>query len=116
VLLALTTMLGCQALNASKPSQTDQATQNTALIPTTPVLDFGMILVGHSAVLSNTIVNNSQSAVTVRKAALGRSELNITGENLPLTLAPGESTSLEIAYRPHRHGSSQDTVTLTTDT
>jgi Abnormal spindle-like microcephaly-assoc'd, ASPM-SPD-2-Hydin len=117
VLLVITTMLGCQALNASKPSQSNPAadTQGNALIPSTPVLDFGTVFVGSSEVLSNTIVNTSQSSVRIKKAALGNSEFKITGERLPVTLAPGESTSLEITYRPHTHGSSQDKVTLATN-
>jgi hypothetical protein len=124
ILLAVLTMLGCQALNASKPTQVSQssqssqtpATQDTALSPSMAVLDFGTVAIGSTEVLSNTITNTGDSTVRIKKAALHRSEFKIAGEKLPTTLAPGESTLLEIAYSPRTHGPSQDSVSLTTDT
>ena len=124
ILLAVLIMMGCQALNASKPTQVSQSsqsnqttiTQDTALSPSMAVLDFGIVAIGSTEVLSNAITNTGDSPVRIKKAALHRSDFKITGENLPTTLDPGESTSLEIAYSPRIHGTSQDNVTLTTDT
>jgi Abnormal spindle-like microcephaly-assoc'd, ASPM-SPD-2-Hydin len=124
ILLAVLTMLGCQALNASKPAQVSQASQSsqtttsqdTVLTPSMAVLDFGTVAVGGTEVLSNTVVNKGDSPIRIKKAVLHGPEFKIAGEKLPTTLAPGESTSLEIAYSPRTHESSQDTVTLTTDT
>src|SRR5207245_7541046 len=84
VLLSVTTMLGCSALNASQPA----AQQATGLVATTATLDFGEVAVGSSAVRTNTIVNNSRSPLLLTGAAVDQSDFVITGQKLPLRLAP----------------------------
>jgi hypothetical protein len=108
VLLALTTMLGCGALNASKPT-TQLA---PGLVATSAVLDFGAIGVGDSVVRSNTIVNNTASPVVLTRAQINQTDFRVTGVTLPLTLAPGQRMALPIVYSPQSGGDSQATVVL----
>lgn len=107
VLLSLATMLGCGALEASQTAQT-----STGLVATSPVLNFGTIPVGSTGVLTNTIVNNTKSPIVVTRALVDRSEFQISAQKLPLTLAPGQRTAVQIAYSPQTIGRSEGRVVL----
>ena len=108
VLLSLATMLGCGALPAGQPA----VQTSTGLVATSPVLDFGTVPVGSTAVLTNTIGNNSKSPIVVTRAQVDQTDFQITGKKLPLTLAPGQSTALQVVYSPQSIGSSQGRVVL----
>jgi len=106
VLLTLTTMLGCSALNASQPL----AQQATGLVATAATLDFGTVPVGSTVVRTNTIVNNSGSPVVLTRAQIDQTDFTIAGQKLPLRLAPGERTAVQVVYSPRSGGSSQGRV------
>ena len=108
VLLSLATMLGCGALEASQPS----VQTSTGLVATSPVLNFGSVPVGTTSVLSNTVVNKTKSPIVVTRAQVSQADFQVTGKKLPLTLAPGQSTVLQIVYSPQTVGSSQGRVVL----
>src|SRR5205814_321872 len=81
-----------------------------------PNLNFGTVLVGHSEVLTNTLLNTSDSRITVLRAAVDKSDFSIAGDKLPVTLAPGDSVPFSVAYNPRAHGKSTGTVALDTTT
>ncbi len=111
VLLSLSTMFGCGALEANQPG----VQSSTGLIATSPVLNFGTVPVGTTGVLTNTIVNNTQSPITLTRAQVDHADFQITSPKLPLTLAAGQRTALQIAYSPQSSGSSQGRVVLTSN-
>ena len=91
-------MLGCSALEDNQPT----AHLGPGLVPTETNLDFGTVLVGNTAVLTNTIVNNTRSAIVLTRSQIDKTDFRITGQKLPLRLAPGERTALQIIYSPKR--------------
>jgi hypothetical protein len=108
VLLSLTTMLGCGALDASSP-----ATQsNTGLVASSTVVDFGSVPVGNTQVRTNTITNNTKSPIILTRAQIDQNDFKITGQKLPLTLAPGAHVTLQIAFTPQGSGLSQSRIIL----
>jgi hypothetical protein len=108
VLLSLTAMLGCSGLNANPPS----AHQTSGVVVANEALDFGTVPVGTTAVRTNTIVNNTGSAVILSEARINTTDFNITGNKLPVRLAPGQQTVIQIAYSPQNRGQSEGTVVL----
>ena len=108
VLFLLMTMLGCGALDASTPV----AQSSSGLVATSPVVDFGSVPVGTTAVRSNTVTNTSRSPIVITQTQTGTSAFTVTGQKLPLTLAPGQRAVLQIAYSPQSGGASQSKVVL----
>ena len=108
VLFLLMTMLGCGALDASTPV----AQSGSGLVATSPVVDFGSVPVGTTAVRTNIIANTSRSPIVLTQAQIGQADFTITGQKLPLTLAPGQRTVFQIAYSPQNGGTSQSRVVL----
>ncbi len=108
VLLLLMAMLGCGALDASTPV----AQSSSGLVATSPVVDFGSVPVGSTVVRSNTVTNASHSPIVITQTQTGTSAFTVTGQKLPLTLAPGQRTVLQIAYSPQSGGASQSRVVL----
>lgn len=108
VLLLLTAMLGCGALNSSTPA----AQSSSGLVATSPLVDFGSVPVGTTVVRSNTVTNASRSPVVITQTQTGTSAFTVTGQKLPLTLAPGQRTVLQIAFSPQSGGTSQSRVVL----
>jgi HYDIN/CFA65/VesB family protein/ASPM-SPD-2-Hydin domain-containing protein/centrosomal CEP192-like protein len=112
LLLALAATFGCQGLSATQPTVSQSGTLSIAA----PNLNFGTVLVGHSEVLTNTLLNTSDSRITVLRAAVDKSDFSVAGDKLPVTLAPGDSAPFSVAYNPRKHGKSTGTVTLDTTT
>ncbi len=111
VLFALTTLLGCGALDAGTP----MAQSNNGLVATSAVVDFGTVPVGTTQVRTNTIVNTSKSPIVLTRAQIDQTAFTITGQKLPLTLAPGQRTVLQISYTPRSDGDSQSKLVLTSN-
>ncbi len=108
LLLTLTTMLGCSALNTTQPA-TQQATGLVAIADT---LDFGTVPVGTRVVRTNTIVNNSALPLVLSRAQVDQTDFTITGQKQPLSLAPGGRTAVEVVYSPRTGSSSQGRVVM----
>src|SRR6185503_16047548 len=77
-----------------------------------PLVDFGSVPVGTTVVRSNTVTNASRSPVVITQTQTGTSAFTVTGQKLPLTLAPGQRTVLQIAFSPQSGGTSQSRVVL----
>ena len=111
VLFLLMTMLGCGALDANTPA----AQSGSGLVATSAVVDFGSVPVGTTAVRTNTIANTTHSPIVVTQAQIAQTDFTLTGQTLPLTLAPGQRTVVQIAYSPQSGGTSQGKVVLASD-
>ncbi len=108
VLFLLMTMLGCGALDAHTPA----AQSGSGLVATSAVVDFGSVAVGTTAIRTNTIANTTHSPIVVTQAQIAQTDFTITGQTLPLTLAPGQRAVVQIAYSPQSGGTSQGKVVL----
>jgi len=68
-------------------------------------LSFTSVQVGTSQTLSETLTNSGGSSVTITQANVTGSGFSISGLNLPLTVATGQSTTFSIAFAPQSSGS-----------
>ena len=68
-------------------------------------LSFAGVQVGMSQTLSETLTNSGGSSVTITQANVTGSGFSISGLNLPLTVATGQSTTFSIAFAPQSSGS-----------
>jgi hypothetical protein len=109
VFIAVAALVSCQSLNATRPS----SQQNSAeVVPALSHLEFGSVVVGYKQLLSNIVINRTNSPVTISTASVDQPDFSISNKQLPVTLASGESTTLGVTYQPTAHGTSTGTVTL----
>ena len=104
-ILALIVMPGCTALDAQSA-----AANNSPLRVSSSNLNFGTVLVGNRSVLTNTIVNTTFARITLTRASVNQSDFTLSGPELPMTLAPGQSAFFSVTYTPQSQGSSSGTV------
>jgi len=62
-------------------------------------LNFGTVTVGDSRVLADTLINNSASTVVVKRAILADGNFKVDVP-LPLTLAAGQSSPINVTFSP----------------
>jgi hypothetical protein len=76
-------------------------------------LNFGSVPIGSSKTLSNTISNNTSSAVTISSIQGLGSGFQVTGITAPMTLAAGQTASFSVRFQPTSAGDT--TVTISFD-
>ena len=113
ILLALTTMLGCQGLTAAAPS--NQSGVRSSLALSNSSLDFGKVVAGSSSTLTITATNTEASAVTVSIVASTAAEFSFNGPLLPLTIAAGQSTTLRFTFTPNAARSVTATISISSN-
>src|SRR6516165_5788589 len=92
LLLGISGLFGCGA-TPSGGSQTAQ--QNLTLLNST--LNFGTVVAGGNATLSDTIANSSTTSATITSASSSNSSFTVTSA-LPLSIAPGQAATLGVAF------------------
>lgn len=97
------------ALDGSSISAVGQLATN----PTT--LSFGTVTVGTSSTLPVVLTNTGTGGTTISQATISGSGFSVSGLALPLTLAPGEGTSFNVAFAPTTAGSVSGSVSLASD-
>jgi Abnormal spindle-like microcephaly-assoc'd, ASPM-SPD-2-Hydin len=87
-----------------------------SLSPTPAGLNFGNVQTGNNQTLVETLTNSGGSSVTVTQAAVAGSGFTVNGLNLPLTLAPGQSSpSFNVVFAPQAAGAASGTLSLTSN-
>ncbi len=87
-----------------------------SLSPTAAGLNFGNVQTGNNQTLVETLTNSGGSSVTVTQAAVAGSGFTVNGLNLPLTLAPGQSSpSFNVVFAPQATGAASGTLSLTSN-
>ena len=76
-------------------------------------LNFGSVPIGSSKTLSDTISNNTSSAVTISSVQGLGSGFQVTGFTAPVTLAAGQSVSFSVQFQATAPG--DPTVTISFD-
>jgi hypothetical protein len=84
-----------------------------SLTPLPVSLSFGSVQTGTSQSLSETLTNSGGSSLTLSQAAVTGS-FSTTGLSLPLTLAPGQSTSFSVKFAPSAAGSASASLSIAT--
>jgi hypothetical protein len=78
----------------------------------TATLDFGTVVIGSTKTLSDTITNNTASAVTISSTQVANPEFKVTGVALPMTLAAGQTASFNVAFTPTDSGDPDITISF----
>ncbi len=91
------------------------ATAPGALISNPSSLGFGSVQVGNGQTLSATLTNSGGSSVTVSQASVSGPGFAISGLNLPLTLAAGQSVAFSVTFNPQSGGAASGTALFASD-
>jgi hypothetical protein len=75
-------------------------------------LSFGNVATGSNAIKSVTISNSGTSSVSISQIGENGAGFSTTGIALPLSLAPGQSTSFSVTFAPTSTGSLSGSVTV----
>ena len=62
-----------------------------------------------------TLTCNGTSAVTVSAATISGAGFSIIGGSLPVTLSPGQSTTLQVQFKPATSGSATGQIAISSD-
>ena len=88
----------------------------SSLSPIPAGLNFGNVQTGNNQTLAGTVTNSGGSSVTVTQAAVTGSRFTLNGLNLPLTLAPGQSSpNFNVVFAPQSAGAANGTLSLTSN-
>lgn len=88
-----------------------QATAAGQLTASPTALNFGTVTVGSSGSLIET-VTASGASVTISSGTSSSAEFILSGATFPLTLAPGQSASLTVAFAPTSSGTASASISL----
>ncbi len=75
-------------------------------------LSFGSLTTGTSASQSLTLTNTGNSTVSISQVTASGTGFSASGIAVPLSLAAGQSTSLNVVYAPYSTGSGAGSVTV----
>jgi Abnormal spindle-like microcephaly-assoc'd, ASPM-SPD-2-Hydin len=76
------------------------------------VLSFGSVQVGSSNTQSEALTNSGDSTVTITEANLTGSAFSVSGLNLPLSLIPGQSFTVDVLFTPISAGSATGSISV----
>jgi hypothetical protein len=78
-------------------------------------LAFGGVQVGSSQTQSTTLTNYGGSSVTITNATAGGTGFGLSGLNLPVTLAAGQSVTFSVTFSPLSAGNASGSVQVSSD-
>jgi len=76
------------------------------------IVNFGSVQIGTSVSQSVLLNNTGNENLTISQATVSGTGLSVSGLNMPLTLAPGQSASLTTTFAPQSSGSISGSVSL----
>ncbi len=111
VLAAMAALVGCQAVQGGSTGASTPPPSGTVTIANAS-LNFGTVIVGQSATLSDTITNGTSGTVSIAQPTVSAAGFNVTSPSFPLTIASGQSATLQVQFKPTSIGSQNGTVTV----
>jgi len=84
------------------------------LSPAPASLSFGSVPLGQAAASSATLTNSGSTSLTISQLSVNNSAFQLSGVVVPLTLAPGQSASLGVAFKPQAAGAASGTISANT--
>jgi hypothetical protein len=101
------------ATPAATPATTSANTPTPGQLAGNPgSLSFGSVQVGNNQTLTAAITNTGGSSVTLSQATATGSGFNLSGLNLPMTLAAGESVTFSVMFTPLSGGAATGAVSV----
>jgi hypothetical protein len=103
--------------NDSSSTQLNVALSGTAVAPgsltASPTsFSFGTVQVGSSQSQTETVTNAGSGNVTISAATISGAGFSYTGLNLPMTLAPNQSTTFGVVFAPTSAGDSEGVLSI----
>src|SRR5207245_44353 len=77
-----------------------------------PSVSFGNVLVGSTGVQNLTLTNSGSANLTIAQGSVTGAGFTISGLTFPLTLAPGQSSSLSVQFAPTATGRDRKSTRL----
>jgi hypothetical protein len=103
---ALVLLTGCQGLSGGNGA----GSSNVAVANTS--LNFGTVAVGSNPTMTDSIVNNTSSSVTIATITGVGYGFQVTGLTLPLVLAAGQSAPFTVQFQPSAAGDPTTTISF----
>jgi hypothetical protein len=107
-----TATLTASASSASPTFALQLIGDEPALSVSSASMSFGDVYVNNPATESLTLTSTGNQPVTVTSASLSGAEFNASGATFPVTLNPGQTTTLEVAFDPTAAGSATGQVVI----
>jgi Abnormal spindle-like microcephaly-assoc'd, ASPM-SPD-2-Hydin len=101
------------ALVVTLPGFSHAATQQLTSSP--PLIRFGQVTVGQSVTQPIVLTNSAATSATISGITLNDAQFKVSGIQLPVTLAAGESIPLQVTYAPTEDGYTGGEVTFTSN-
>ena len=108
VLPLLFVMMGCQGLVADP----HRASSQPSLVLGTSTISWTNVAVGSSLTLTDTLSNPGGASITINSATVSGNAFQILSPSFPVTLSPGQTATISIAYAPSAAGTDTAMVTV----
>lgn len=95
-------------ITSSQPNK--PVVNNLSATPST--IDFGDVQVSDSSVLPSVVANTGKTSVTISNIAVTGSEFTVGAPTAPITLAAGQTVSLNAKFTPTATGTAEGTLSL----
>jgi Abnormal spindle-like microcephaly-assoc'd, ASPM-SPD-2-Hydin len=82
------------------------------LAPSPSSLSFGTLAVGSNLAKTETLTNSGGSNLSVTQASITGAGFSLSGLNLPQSLAPGQSVTVNVVFAPTASGTATGTLSL----
>jgi hypothetical protein len=106
-------LAGCGSTGAANTPSNNQ--QPTGDLSAPPTLGFGNVAVGSSSNQTITLNNSGSAAVNVTQATFSNSSFSAPGLTLPMSVAAGQSATMQIQFAPKSAGAVSGSLSVTSD-
>ena len=115
VILALSALVGCGALQADPRTAQQNQRDTDGLWVNGRVLNFGEVVVGNRSQAVEYIYNPTSSSVTVNGATTSARDFQVSSPTFPVTLAPRKGFALSVTYTPSTLGRTSATILVSSN-
>ena len=98
--------------NSGKPSPTPTPTTQPALTASPTTATFPNVATGSSSSQTITLQNGGTANVTITSASVSGAGFTTSGLTMPLTIAPGQSSTFNVVFTPSGNGSVTGSLAL----
>jgi hypothetical protein len=114
-----TGQIAVKSNSATAPNAVIALTGTGSSIATTPglslsagSLSFGSVTVGGISTQTLTFTSSGTASVTIESVGLSGAAYTMSGATLPLTIAPGKTSSLQVQFKPTAAGTASGQLTV----
>ena len=115
--VAVLSISGCVGLTSAGSLNKPGSNSTTAgvLAPNTTSVDFGNVAIGSKSSQTLTLTNSGAAAVTISQATVSGPGFSLSGSTGAVSIAPGTSHAIQVAFAPAAAGSSSGALVLASD-